>query len=107
MACIENLYELAKERPDITLTISTGGLLEFGNYLIDNAKRVFEIENEMKKSKETYLSPEETAELVGVSLPTLWRYNKEKILCHTKVGGRCFYRRSEIDALMNGKEATL
>lgn len=43
----------------------------------------------------------ETVEKYGISKPTLWRWSKAVYLPKIKLGGKCFYRESDIIKLMN------
>lgn len=58
----------------------------------DEFKKSFE----PKQPDEIY-SPEETSELLKISTVTLWRWTKEgKIKAHG-IGGRTYYKKSDID----------
>lgn len=42
------------------------------------------------------LTPKETAQLLRISIPTLWRYEKKgKVKCYG-IGGKRYYKRNEI-----------
>lgn len=53
---------------------------------------------------ETHLTSKEVAKTLGVSYCTLWRWNKSGYLCHVKCGRKSFYKKSDIDKLINGNE---
>jgi len=46
---------------------------------------------------------DETANFFRVSLQTLQNWKKHKVLLPLKVGTRVYYRKSDIDGLINGK----
>lgn len=50
---------------------------------------------------EVYLTETEVQQLLGVGHATLWRWHRDKYLCHKKVGRRCLWRKSDIDQLIN------
>ena len=54
------------------------------------------------RNQETYLTPKEVAEMLGISYCTLWRWNKSGYLCHVKCGRKSFYKKSDVEALMRG-----
>jgi excisionase family DNA binding protein len=49
------------------------------------------------------LSVNEVCELLNVSKPTLWRWNKVGYLKHTMVGGRRYYKQSEVNVILERK----
>ena len=50
-----------------------------------------------QKDKPDLLTPKETASILGVSLPTLWRWEqKGYIKRHGMIGGKVYYSRQEI-----------
>ena len=55
------------------------------------------VDNEQLFPKEDFLSREETAKLVKISLPTLNQWTKEGILLSYRIGKRILYRKSEVE----------
>lgn len=53
--------------------------------------------------KETYISANQVSNLLGVSKPTLWRWEKENYLVPVRVGNKLRYKESEVKQLMEGK----
>lgn len=51
------------------------------------------------------LTTEEVADLLRVSRQTLWRWRKDGTLPARKVGALVRYRRSDVDALLDGDAA--
>ena len=81
---------------NICITVGINDLKEFGLSLIEEGRAM----GRGEAIPEAYLTPNEVAEMLGVSKSTLWRWNKSGYLCHTKCGCRPFYRRSDIDKLI-------
>lgn len=49
---------------------------------------------------EKYLTRKNTAERLGISLPTLTKYTKQEIVKGYRVGARVLYKHSEIDSCL-------
>ena len=73
---------LASRNANISVMVSLADLKEFALYLMDEAQEAGKAE----KEPETYLKPQEVAEMIGVSTNTLWRWNSSGYLRHVKVG---------------------
>ena len=81
---------------NICITVGINDLKEFGLSLIEEGRAMGRAE----RVQETYLTPNEVAKMLGVSKSTLWRWNKNGYLKHTKCGRRPFYKKSDIDKIM-------
>ena len=86
---------LTSENANISITVSVADLKEFALYLLDEGKE----QGKAEKEPEQWLTPKETAELLGVSGNTLWRWNNTGYLTHTKVGRKPLYKLSDIQRL--------
>lgn len=53
------------------------------------------------KKQETYLSRTKTALMLGVTLSTLWRWDKENYLKPVRVGSKVLYRETDIQNVIN------
>ena len=93
-----NIKDLVAER-NVMVAVSAADLREFALYVMDEAKK--EAEDNIRE--ETYLTPPEVAKMIGVSTNTLWRWEKEKYLAPLKVGRKSRYRKSDVEALMTGR----
>ena len=60
-------------------------------------KAVVEFKELLKKKDKKYLTRRETSRLIGVSYPTLQKYNKEGSLKPFKVGGKILYDSEAVD----------
>lgn len=78
--------------PNMQLVITAADLMEFGMSIAN------EVKNEIGNNKEddTLYSPTEFANKLHVDKSTLWRWRKAGILTQTKVGGRVYYRESDL-----------
>jgi excisionase family DNA binding protein len=54
-----------------------------------------------KDDSDNILTRYEVAQLLGVSLPTLFNWNNDKILVNYKVGRRVYYKKSDVMAILN------
>ena len=48
----------------------------------------------------------EAAEMIGVSVPTLWRLVKDGLIPHVMIGKRARYRREDIENYLAGQVST-
>lgn len=77
--------------------------------LVVNAADLKELFLEWSKEKDSqiqatkedqYLSPNDTVAILRVSKPTLWRWEKQGFLVPVKIGGKKYYRKSDVDTLL-------
>ena len=52
------------------------------------------------KEEDQYLSPNETVTILKISKPTLWRWEKHDFLVPVKIGGKKYFRKSDVDKLL-------
>ena len=99
-----NLVQVAKQCPDLVVSIKLGELVEANTLLIAETKR--ELEQTIADQKaETYPSREKVMEILGVSSATLWRWQKSGYLVPLNVGGKRRYRMSEVRRILEGDNA--
>ena len=91
------------DNPNICIAVGINDLKEFGLSLIEEGRKMGMAE----RVPETYLTPKEVAKKLGVSTNTLWRWNKSGYLCHVKCGRKSFYKRSDVEYLMQGRSRRL
>ena len=79
----------------------------------DDLKQVcFDLFNEERNRQEEQKRSEngglvdskEAKRLLGVKAETLWRWHNMGYLCHTKIGNRNFYKRSDIEKILGENE---
>lgn len=69
----------------------------------ESIEKMFDLLNEYTKPKEEkFLTIKQVAELLGVTEPTLWRWNKEGILKRVKVGNKVRYKESDVKKVLEG-----
>ena len=96
-----NIFEMAKDYPDLTVSIKLGELVEGFNILIGNVKSEME-ETISDQQAETYLSRDKVMETLGISSATLWRWQKIGYLIPLPVGGKRRYRMSDVNRILDG-----
>jgi excisionase family DNA binding protein len=90
-----NIIELAKQCPDITLSIKAGDLAEAIDYCVNKTRK--ELEQQITDvNTETYPSVDQVAKMLDVDKSTLWRWNKQGYLKHIEIGGKRRYRMSDV-----------
>jgi excisionase family DNA binding protein len=95
------IQDLIKCGENVTIAVKPSELKEFAMYVMAETAKAKDAE---RKVPEVYLTPKETAEMIGVSTNTLWRWEKEKYLTPFKIGRKSRYRKSDVEALLKGKE---
>jgi excisionase family DNA binding protein len=94
------LYDILNDSSSLNITINAGQLLEVVNYAISKTKSEFEA----KQAPEQYLTRKQAAEMLGVDLSTLWRWNNENYLSAIEVGGKRRYKLSEVNKILRRGE---
>ncbi len=89
-----SIKEIINMNPNIQLVVTAADLKEFALELLEEREKY-------SAKSDKYLTIAETVEKYGISKPTLWRWSKEGYLPKVKLGGKCFYRESDIIKLMN------
>lgn len=88
-----NINELLGSGTQVAITVTPADLKEFAVTIINEALAA------KPEPKEEYLTPDETADHLGVSKNTLWRWMKSGYLCPVKIGRKSVYKLSEIEKL--------
>ena len=94
---IKELMENCENAP-VSVVVSIADLKEFARELIAEARELGKAE----KQPEEYLTPQEVADLLGVTTNTLWRWNKSGYLTHVKLGRKPYYKKSDIVKIKEG-----
>lgn len=98
-----NLLELNNDNLGLIIQVSLNDLVEANQLLIDNARK--DLERKIAESKaEEYLSTEKVMGMLDVSKVTLWRWSKQSYLSPINVGGKRWYRMSDVKHIMEGKK---
>lgn len=105
---IMDLMSMAKAFPDLTVSIRLRDLLEANEALVRKVRAEEEKETarQMVVYKDTLVAKEEARVrlLGGVDPSTLWRWEKRGYLRPVRIGVKVFYRRSDIDAIIEKNE---
>lgn len=98
----KKLIFLARECPDLQVTIKLGELIEANRELVRETKR--ELEQQIADANaETYPSRQKVMEILDVSEPTLWRWAKIGYLVPVDCGGKKRYKMSDVKKILEGK----
>ncbi len=99
---VKDLIALAREYPDITISVKLADLLEANAQLIADTKRELE-QSLTEASAETYQSREEVMKLLGIGVTTLWRWKNKGYLVPINVGGKQRYKASDVKRILEGQ----
>ena len=97
-----NVIELAKQCPDITISLKAGELIEAIDYCVNKTRTDLE-QLITDANTETYPSIDQVAKILNVDKSTLWRWNKSNYLCTIEVGGKRRYKMSDVKKILEGK----
>ena len=88
---------LRDERANVCVTLSLADLREFATELLKNGPATAPAPVEVERSRDL-MTRDEVCEYLGVTKPTLHRWNKQGYLTCVKVGTKVRYRREDIEA---------
>lgn len=89
---------MIKEHPNIQLSVGAAELKGFARDIISE----FMAEFQPPKEEDALCTPEQAAAKVQVTKVTLWRWAKQGYLSPVHIGGKVFYKESDIKKLMEG-----
>lgn len=95
---MNSLVELARQCPDISLTVKAGDLLEAMRCL------VMEVMPQAPGREDRLLSRAEVAEMCGVDVSTLWRWDRDGYLKPVKIGRAVRYHTSDVMAILKKRK---
>jgi DNA-binding transcriptional regulator YiaG len=91
-----------KDNPELAqhIRIETNGasLIAFAECLID--RTITEMRKLQQSEAEEYLTPQQFADVIGITLVTLWNWDKRGITKPLHVGNKKRYRRSDLEKIM-------
>lgn len=98
-----DIAELAKHCPDVTISIKIGDLIEANKQLVEDLR--ISLEKQIRdEHEERYLSSDDVCDMLNVSKPTLWRWEKIDYLIPIRVGGKVRYKLSEVKQILDDKK---
>lgn len=95
-----NLKEFLESGISCQLLINSMDLRQFA---LDVAKEVLDNLSKKEVKEDKYFTVREAMTVLHRDKTSLWRWDKQGILHPHRVGGRCFYLKSDIDKLMAGE----
>jgi len=98
LSILQTNPELAK---DINLTITGVDLLNFAETLVKDTAAEVEAKLKAAQTPDELLTRQQVADLLGVTLTTLFHWNNKGILPTIKIGSKVRYRRSDIEQTLN------
>ena len=81
---------------NVTISVTGEQLSEFATQILDGARELYET----KEQPEQYIPRKQTAQQLNVDLSTLWRWNREAYLRPVSIGGKRFYKLSDINRIL-------
>ena len=95
-----NLLEVAKQFPDMSITVRLEDLMEANRSLLAELLEQESLEREKRSKEETYLTRDQVMDMLNISPTTLWRGMKQKYLVPIEIGAKRLYLRSEVERLL-------
>ena len=93
------IRDLITESTSVSITMTEAQLEAYSINLI---KRVLDQRNEKVNNEEIYLTRDEVSLKLGVSKPTLWKWDKQDYLKPVRIGVKVLYKQSDIIKIMEG-----
>ena len=93
------IRDLITENTSVSITMTEAQLEAYSINLI---KRVLDQRNEKVNNEEIYLTRDEVSLKLGVSKPTLWKWDKQDYLKPVRIGVKVLYKQSDIIKIMEG-----
>jgi len=103
---MSTIAEIARDFPQVSITIQAADLLAFGERLVADtmaAARADEAARIKAAEAEDLITDAEACRLFGVSKQTLWRWRAKGYIEGVAVGGRIKYRRADCRRILDQK----
>ncbi|KAA6323907.1 hypothetical protein EZS27_026706 [termite gut metagenome] len=95
-----SLIELAKQCPDVNITLKVGELIEAIDYCVNRTRK--ELEQQITDANtETYPSADQVTKILDVDRSTLHRWWKKGYLTPIEIGGKRRYKMSDINKILS------
>ena len=104
-----NIIELARQCPEVTISVKASDLVEMGKTLKDELLQDLRdvLPEATHREEDSFLTREETMKKLGVSSTTLWRWKNCGYLVPVQLGAMDRYRISDINAILIKKGGAL
>lgn len=93
------LNAITQGSPGITISMSAEDLKKVVNGMVNDERTRIQNAIETNREKPT-VTRKEAARLLGVALPTLWKWAKSGYLIPVKIGTKVLYRYSDIEKML-------
>lgn len=97
-----SIQDLIKNEANVNITVNLRDLQEWHKGVIADTRRELEAAVISDKA-ETYPTPKQVSEILGVNLSTLWAWSKKGYLVPSEIGAKRRYKMSEVKALLEGR----
>lgn len=94
-----NLTEIAEAFPTMQVTITVEDLLKANKQLVSDTVKALE-QKITDAAAETYPSVDKVCEMLDVTKPTLWRWEKSEYLVPVRIGGKVRYKMSDVKRIL-------
>jgi hypothetical protein len=102
MAAAMNLNEIMKSESNIQVVVSIADLKEFALAIVDEVSA----SDSRKKEDDQLISRKDAKKMLNVDYSTLWTWAKSGYLVPIKVGGKVFYKKSDVNRLTDGIQSS-
>lgn len=102
MAAAMNLNEIMKSESNIQVVVSIADLKEFALAIVDEVSA----SDSRKKEDDQLISRKGAKKMLNVDYSTLWTWAKSGYLVPIKVGGKVFYKKSDVNRLTDGIQSS-
>jgi hypothetical protein len=97
-----DLLNILNDNPELAkglrLEVSGSDLIAFGEHVAERA--IERMKMNQQPDVEEYMKPQAFAKALGISLVTLWNYDKKKLTKPLRIGGQKRYRRSDLEKIL-------
>ena len=96
--------KILKEYPElaqnITLQVNGGDLLSFADKLVQDTAQEVEARIQAENKQDELLTRQQVAEMLSVTLTTLWHWDNKNVLKPVRIGSKVRYRRSDVETVL-------
>ena len=93
---MENILDLLKSDFDFNITIKKSDLIDFANFIMETQKSILEKQKPDIEPLPEFITRKETAQILGISLPTLNEWTKNGTIPAQRIGTRIRYKKTDV-----------